>query len=252
MDFHEADRQLHHKGHGGAMHRRRIQRNTYLVRKSDDEIALLLHHTYIARFFRDGSVILDSGGWRTMTTKDRLDHVSGWVVFSGRHHARAESHWWLLPTRPRWWLDRDKKEQWVPFFDGIHLHQHAGEVLSSDEELEWVMNERDPGPSKREKITDYITMLLDPEEAASRLNSTQSIINNGTPPQAIHRAIVEGRHFGIDVLFKAIELDAAKRGELDREIEREALEWAEMLAEGKEPRRFRSTVRNFITYLESA
>ena len=51
---------------------RKIDNNTY-ARIEDDTIYIRLHNTDIITIARDGSVTLNSSGWRTSTTKDRLN-----------------------------------------------------------------------------------------------------------------------------------------------------------------------------------
>ena len=51
--------------------RAKVNRNTYLERRGDC-IALKLHATDIATLYPSGAVTLNSGGWRTATTKERL------------------------------------------------------------------------------------------------------------------------------------------------------------------------------------
>lgn len=249
MDYYEAEKRLRHAGHGNEMPRRKLQNNTYLERLGRDCIGLLLHNTYIAEFRADRSVVLDSGGWRTATTKDRLSWVGGWRVFSGRHVSRAETHWWLAPIDYRTWADG--KDGWVPFFDGIHVHQRTGEVLSADEELEREMEYRDPGPSKREKIAEYLTLFTEPEKMA-RVAAVKTNVEDPIRENHMAYAMLENQFVDLSVIYKALRLDAAKRGELDRSPERETMEWLDMLQEGREPPRVRSIIRNFITYLEHA
>jgi len=52
---------------------RRIAHNTYLERTGEDEVSVRLHSTYIVRFRADGTTRLDSGGWLTVTTKERMN-----------------------------------------------------------------------------------------------------------------------------------------------------------------------------------
>lgn len=247
MDYQEAQERLKHKGHGHEMSRRKLQNNTYLERLGEGEIGLLLHNTYIARFMSDGSVILDTGGWRTVTTKDRFSWVSQWRVFSAKQHRRAESHWWLSY---RYYYINDMS-QWVPFFDGVHVHQHTGEVLSADEEIEWELKERDPGPGLRDKVTEYLTLFTEPEKMAKVVESGPSTQGPANDAQMAH-AILEEQYVDLSVIYSALRVDAARRGELHRSPEKEALEWLDLLAEGKEPPRVRSIIRNFVYYLEKS
>lgn len=53
--------------------RRKLENNTYLERRDAETIAVRLHNTDIVMFKSDGSTTLDTGGWRTVTTKDRMN-----------------------------------------------------------------------------------------------------------------------------------------------------------------------------------
>jgi len=46
--------------------------NTYIQRRGEN-IAMLYHDTDVVTWYPDGDVILDSGGWHTITTKERIN-----------------------------------------------------------------------------------------------------------------------------------------------------------------------------------
>lgn len=75
MTYHEADRQLQ----GRCYQSRKLQRNTYLQRRYDN-IAVRLHHTDILSFRPDGSWQARTGGWDTITTRDRLPVVQYAII----------------------------------------------------------------------------------------------------------------------------------------------------------------------------
>jgi hypothetical protein len=52
---------------------RKLGNNTYLLRQGGD-IAVKLHGTNVLTFKPDGSVVYDTGGWRTNTTRDRMNN----------------------------------------------------------------------------------------------------------------------------------------------------------------------------------
>ncbi len=52
--------------------RKKLGNNTYAERRGD-AIAIRLHDTDILTFNPDGSIVCTSGGWKTSTTKDRLN-----------------------------------------------------------------------------------------------------------------------------------------------------------------------------------
>jgi len=74
---------------------RKIGNNTYLKRRGSG-IAVLLHNTDILLYTEGKSIILDSGGWKTPTTKDRMNE---WLPM-GYGISQAKGVWFLhTPTR---------------------------------------------------------------------------------------------------------------------------------------------------------
>jgi len=69
---------------------KKLGNNTYLQRRgyatSEDKIAVRLHETDVLTFTPSGRTILDSGGWRTVTTKDRMNSYlpMGFAVWSDK------------------------------------------------------------------------------------------------------------------------------------------------------------------------
>lgn len=63
---------------------RAIANNTTLVDQGEGVIGLRLHSTVVVVFNDSGHIILSTGGYRTVTTKDRLNRVvraHGWSIF---------------------------------------------------------------------------------------------------------------------------------------------------------------------------
>jgi len=85
----------------------KLGNNTYLEWEPDETrgvepewFAVRLHSTNVVTFHADGRVVLDSGGWLTVTTKARLnDYIpSGWRVYADRGvwclaHYASEGGW---------------------------------------------------------------------------------------------------------------------------------------------------------------
>jgi hypothetical protein len=74
---------------------RKIANNTTLVDLGDGSIGLRLHTTTVVTFHPDGSLVLKTGGWQTVTTKDRLNRVvraHGWNIY-------AEKRVWHIAHR---------------------------------------------------------------------------------------------------------------------------------------------------------
>lgn len=63
--------------------KRKLANNTYLEKDMVDGkeyFAIVLHGTEIIKFYPDKTV-LDSGGWRTVTTKERLNRFTQWGIW---------------------------------------------------------------------------------------------------------------------------------------------------------------------------
>jgi hypothetical protein len=52
---------------------RKLANNTYAERRQSGAIAIRLHQTDIVTFNQDGSIVANTGGWKTSTTKARLN-----------------------------------------------------------------------------------------------------------------------------------------------------------------------------------
>lgn len=90
MNYTKADSLLS----GRCMLSRKVGNNTYLVRHSGvpgDSIHLKLHDTYIVTWHADGSVKLNSGGWRTVTTKARMNEY----LEDGFGISRVRGQWYV-------------------------------------------------------------------------------------------------------------------------------------------------------------
>lgn len=61
---------------------KKIANNTYLIR-DNDQIHVQLHGTYVITFHSDGAVETHTGGWETVTTKDRINsYIDNFSIFS--------------------------------------------------------------------------------------------------------------------------------------------------------------------------
>lgn len=61
--------------------RKRLQNNTYLERRGED-FAVRLHYTDVVTIHADGTFTLRTGGWETVTTKDRINGYGPARVYS--------------------------------------------------------------------------------------------------------------------------------------------------------------------------
>lgn len=74
---------------------RPVARNTRLYKRGED-YAIQLHETDVVTFHTDGTVTLNSGGWRTMTTKDRINSFSPARLFA------ENGLWYFGGIEDRW------------------------------------------------------------------------------------------------------------------------------------------------------
>jgi len=86
---------------------KRIKNNTRLTEYTDGLKVLTLHNTDIIKWI-NGKVILNSGGWRTATTKARLNEF---LADSGIYIYQKAFAWYIR-----------QKDQTIPFKDNIELN----------------------------------------------------------------------------------------------------------------------------------
>jgi hypothetical protein len=73
----------------GAKADRPLENNTRLQRRNCNDIAVKYHDTDIVTFRSDGSIVVNSGGWRTSTTKERINR------YAGLHISQYKSIWYV-------------------------------------------------------------------------------------------------------------------------------------------------------------
>ena len=92
---------------------RKLENNTYLSRLDDKTIAVRLHATDVVTYHKDGRIVLDTGGWQTVTTKDRLNNYSPVRVFA------RDRRWYVAfvneETGQAYWANA------IPFEDGMDV-----------------------------------------------------------------------------------------------------------------------------------
>jgi len=111
---------------------RKIAHNTTLERLDSERIGVRLHATVVVTFYRSGAVVLDSGGWQTVTTKERINRylAPGLSLFQSAHV------WYLQDRRPKFLPDGINSDGWdkryrVEYFDGLLIlpdhavHEHG-------------------------------------------------------------------------------------------------------------------------------
>ena len=65
--------------------RRKVGNNTYAEILHDGSIGIMLHSTYVVKIHPDNTYTLQTGGWQTVTTKDRINQYSPVRVYQRKH-----------------------------------------------------------------------------------------------------------------------------------------------------------------------
>lgn len=81
----------------GDRYSRNAGNNTEVVERGED-IAVRLHSTDVLTFHPDGSVTLNTGGYYTVTTKDRINRFSPWWLTS----VYQRDHEWYVVINRKW------------------------------------------------------------------------------------------------------------------------------------------------------
>lgn len=118
---------------------RKVANNTYAHRNDDGSISVRLHQTDVVTISPNGAIELSTGGWYTMTTRDRIERFSGVKIFSDR------GVWYV------YYPGKDK----VPYFDGIKFGP-AGKCLNGVSAATWKKYLKDRAAMQR-KIQGYCT-----------------------------------------------------------------------------------------------
>ena len=98
----------------GVLESRLLKGNTVVYRtESENSVCIRFHETDILKFDADGNVTLDSGGYRTQTTKDRLNE------FQSAVYVYQENFIWYV---------RFKNDSIVKFYDGMVIDLDTGRM----------------------------------------------------------------------------------------------------------------------------
>ena len=95
----------------GILKSKLVRRNTRLTEYVDGRRTLRLHATDIITWKPDGVIILNSGGYRTHTTKKRLNEFLGWYTPEGKIHIYQKNFKWYVVNG----------ETTIDFVDGMEL-----------------------------------------------------------------------------------------------------------------------------------
>lgn len=82
--------------------RRKVGNNTYAEILHDNSVGIMLHSTYVVKIHEDNTYTLQTGGWQTVTTKDRINQYSPVRVYQRNYE---------------WFVKINGKE--YPFMEGM-------------------------------------------------------------------------------------------------------------------------------------
>ncbi len=122
-----------------------VNNNTRVVSVEPQVLGLKLHDTIIVYYYRNGGIKLDSGGFRTLTTKERINSYTPFYVYQ-------ENHIWYVKL-----VDKT-----VIFQDGIYIDP-CGIVVGDggeDEDTEQKIKERKK--LIREYVNGFVETLPSP------------------------------------------------------------------------------------------
>lgn len=101
---------------------RKIDNNTY-ARLEEDSIYIRLHNTDIITVTQRGIVTLNSGGWRTSTTKERLNSCLNKLNLPARV-SQERGQWYLYDISRGW----DNAPRYV-YADNMTIMQDNGTLI---------------------------------------------------------------------------------------------------------------------------
>ena len=125
----------------------RLENNTTAVRLPDG-VAVQLHETDVVTFRDDGTVVLNSGGWDTKTTRDRLHRYA-----PGASVGRRDGVTWVTTNAGQF-----------PLVDGFEYRPKTGEVLTDPAQLASVITQDDRRKEARRVARRFLHSMT-PEEA---------------------------------------------------------------------------------------
>lgn len=71
-----------------------LENNTRLVKRGDDRYAVKLHGTDVVTYHADGRVTLATGGWKTRTTKNRINKYAPVRIVQRDYEWYVDGHKW--------------------------------------------------------------------------------------------------------------------------------------------------------------
>lgn len=124
---------------------RTLMNNTVAIRHDDDSISVRLHNTDVLTYHENGLVTYGTGGWYTVTTKDRFNRYgpNGFSVYSDR------KVWYIYYAGER-----------SRFFDGITVDPETLEIVNPEDGPDFEDLDT-KNAETRKRIRKYVNLYTD-------------------------------------------------------------------------------------------
>jgi hypothetical protein len=120
------------------------------------------HKTDIVTLRKNGDIILNSGGWRTYTTKEKTNNILAYIG-----HTLSYRRWHIQQDKGLWTISNPNDGLSIPYFDGINLAKaHMVSTIA-----------------KANKAQDKQIKLRKDILAYSKLYTAESVLPDGQPTQ---------------------------------------------------------------------
>lgn len=96
--------------------KRKLANNTYLTIREDGGFGIKLHDTEVVIHYPD-RVVLDSGGWLTVTTKSRMNEFTDLRIYQDNYDWFVD----FLPFLPPKKSGAKNLSSSIPFIDGMTI-----------------------------------------------------------------------------------------------------------------------------------
>lgn len=100
--------------HPRKIKRKKILRYTHCLLNPDKSISITHHNTEVIKYTPDGKVFLYDGGWRSFSSKCRINWFSPAGVF-------AYKNTWYVSVERTGWRMKDLRFSCLPFYNGIEI-----------------------------------------------------------------------------------------------------------------------------------
>lgn len=162
--------------------RKKYGNNTYLELGDDGNSVKLVYHNTIVAVFKPDMVILNSSGWHTSTTKERLNWAMHLAGINDSYISQVGGIWYLTK--------RDGKK--AAFYEGMKI-DYSGDVIG---ESEAGLAEIDNRKSTLKLIQEYVRGLGKAIDEGGKLSTNEYSENL--------LRVVEAKYYSYSLLYNAL------------------------------------------------